>query len=465
MIVDYVRAAFARPSVVVTMVTTALVFAAPSGYAQEQDEQDDSFAAPAAAEAAEVTEVEDEVVVTGSRLRRDTYTSIAPLQVITGQVSREVGLVDTGDILQESTASSGQQIDLTFSGFVLDNGPGASTIDLRGLGANRTLVLVNGRRLAPAGVEGAPVSPDLNLIPAALVQQYDLLLDGASSVYGSDAIAGVVNILLRKDFDGLEVEGYSRIPDHSNGFENTLSVAWGKNFDRGYVSVGAEYVDREAITLADRPWTSGCDRNAEIDEFGQRRSQEMFYPTVYGMEWDDCNIGLLARRVSVPLSGSIYYTPGFSNGGWPNFSESSLFGAIGVDGDGDGATDISFRDYSLNGRAQNAHLYPDDERENVMAHGEYTFAGEANITPYFEALYSRRETFLDSGVPQLFPTVPAGNPFNICNPDAEGGVDCGLAWDALMNNPNFINQVLAVFGCNPGSGGSCDQTVGEIGPQ
>mgnify|MGYP000293658925 CR=1 FL=1 len=70
-------------------------------------------------------------------------------------------------------------------------------------------MLINGRRVAPAGVEGAPTSPDLGLVPSSLVQQYDLLLDGASSIYGSDAVAGVANIIMRKDFDGLEIEGLS----------------------------------------------------------------------------------------------------------------------------------------------------------------------------------------------------------------------------------------------------------------
>ena len=84
--------------------------------------QDDSASDDDAAEEEDERQY-DEVVVTGSRLKRDTYSSISPLQIITGQVSREVGLIDAADILQESTASSGQQIDLTFSGFVLDNGP------------------------------------------------------------------------------------------------------------------------------------------------------------------------------------------------------------------------------------------------------------------------------------------------------------------------------------------------------
>ncbi|MGH7129000.1 MAG: TonB-dependent receptor plug domain-containing protein, partial [Planctomycetaceae bacterium] len=156
---------------------------------------------PAAAE--ESPDVDDEVIVTGSRLRRDTYTSIAPLQVITGQVSREVGLIDATDILQESTASSGQQIDLTFTGFVLDNGPGATTIDLRGLGANRTLVLIDGKR-------GMPINPtmviDTNSIPRSAIARVEVITGGASAVYGADAVGGDVNFILKDDFEGASID-------------------------------------------------------------------------------------------------------------------------------------------------------------------------------------------------------------------------------------------------------------------
>jgi iron complex outermembrane receptor protein len=442
------------------IVSVSLAFS-PQVLAQE--ESDD--------EAVDEEEAPEEIVVTGSRLKRDTYSSISPLQIITGQVSREVGLINAADILQESTAASGQQIDLTFQGFVLDNGPGATTIDLRGLGSARTLVLVNGRRLSPAGVEGAPVSPDLNLVPASLVQQYDLLLDGASSVYGSDAVAGVANIILRKDFDGFEIEAYSRVPHHDNGLDNTLSAVWGHNFDRGFIGVGAEYVDRERVRVRDRPWTAGCSRDVEVTESGEIRSDNLFEPTIYGMEWDDgCGVGLLAGRVSVPAAGSIYYTPGYqqSAGGWPEFSESSLFGAIGVDGNGDGSTDVSFKDYDLirGNSFQDSDLLPSVTTQSFMAFGEYTFSGEANITPYFEVLYARRDFKSNSAEGQLFPVLPANNPFNICNPAGVRGVDCGEAWDALMNNPNFVQQVLDTFGCDPSTDGSCDQTFGgPIGPQ
>ena len=160
------------------------------------------------------------------------------------------------------------------------------------------------------------------------------------------------------------------------------------------------------------------------------------------MEWDDCTVGLLARRVSVPRAGSIYYTPGYTNGGWPNFSESSTYQGIGVDGDGDGRTDLSFRDYSLNGREQFAHLRPDISQASFMSYGEYTLEGDMNLTPFFEVLHVRRDYFSNSGASQLFPIVPAGNPFNICNPEAENGVDCGLAYDAFISQSELCPAVL-----------------------
>ncbi|WP_211567173.1 TonB-dependent receptor domain-containing protein [Microbulbifer marinus] len=404
----------------------------------------------------------EEVVVTGSRLKRDTFSSIAPLQIIDTEGAREAGSIDTSSILQSSGAASGQQIDLTFSGFVLDNGPGASTVDLRGLGAGRTLVLVNGRRLAPAGVEGAPVAADLNLIPSSLVQQYDLLLDGASSIYGSDAVAGVTNIILKKDFDGVDFEVFGTSPSQANGEETTLSLSWGQNFDRGFVGMGVEHYKMNAVTLADRDWTNGCSRNYEVGTDGKIYSQDNFYNTVYGMDTSDgCAVGSLAGRVSVPFSGSIYYTPGVTNGGWNGFSESSMFGSIGVDGNGDGITDINFRDYDINGRDLFAHLFPEQERTSFMAFGEYTFEGDMNLTPFFEASYAKRENFINSGAYQLFPNVPATNPFNICNPDGIRGTDCGLAYDALLTNPNFAAQVQSLYGGTPEDFGLL---VGAIGP-
>ena len=370
------------------------------------------------------------IVVTGSRLQRETYTSIQPLQIITNEGSREAGLVEAADILQSSTAAAGQQIDLTFSGFVLDNGPGASTLSLRGLGSARTLLLLNGRRLAPSGVEGAPSSPDLNLIPSAMVQRYEVLLDGASSVYGSDAVAGVTNVIMRKDYDGLETDIYYTTRDQGAGDTVSLNVAWGKNFDRGFFGVGVEYFDQEAQRLRDSDWTGNCRQHREIDQNGKIRTRDLYWETVYGMPWDDCTLGLLAGRVqTLTAAGSIYHTPGTSNGGWGRFSEARLWGVNAVTKD-DAINDINYQNYDLNGSdaIQNSMLYPDQDRISVMAYGEYTFeSSPSNSTAYFELNFNKRNVHQEGGGYQLFPWVNPTNPYNLCNPNAinNSGVDCG----------------------------------------
>ena len=433
----------------------AVAVAWPTAYAQDDDaseEPDEAAEVEASSdEAAAVPEelqAVEEVVVTGSRLKRDTYTSITPLQIITAEVTREAGLIDAGEILQEASTASGVQFDLTFEGFVLDDGPGSVTANLRGLGASRTLVLLNGRRLAPGGVEGAPSSPDLAVVPGLLVQQYDQLLDGASSIYGSDAVAGVINAILRKDFDGFTFEATPNFPAHGAGDVMTYGVTWGRNWDRGFVGVGVQRYDQEHVTLADRPWTAGCERHVEVDQGGRIRTTDLNYSTFLGMEPSDCYVFPLTARLIVPFAGLIYYTPGYTNGGWPNFSESSAAwraGQFGIDGDGDGKTDINFRDYSLNGRTQFAHLVPKYRSTHAMAYGEYTVEGEFNLTPYFEVLHGESDYFIDSGQLTFWPWVPARNPYNLCNPEASG-VDCGLAMDALYANPGYIAGFNGLYG-------------------
>ena len=421
------------------------------GFAQqeEEDDADTEDTAPVQAPVQDAQPVVEEVVVTGSRLRRDTYSSISPLQVITGQVSREIGQIDPASILQESTTAAGAQIDITFTGLVLDSGPGHSAIDLRGLGNTRTLVLINGRRVSPAGVEGAPQSPDLNLIPRAAVQQYEILLDGASSVYGSDAIAGVANIILRKDFDGFEFEAYSRLPEEGNGEDNTFSATWGRNFDRGFIGIAAEVTKNESVAFDDRPWTAGCNKNLEIDQRGQIRSDDLEYREDYGMKVTPCKIGF-GRRAWDPSVGfgSIYYTPGESNTSIPNLSEATLFGIV-LDLNQDGQPDVDFTDYNVNGVLGHGDLYPEIERTSAFAYGEYTFAGDMNITPYFELMYNRREHHNYDPGTVLFEEVPADNPFNPCNPNGLNGVDCGLAMGYVLSHPGYVPAFAARWGASP----------------
>jgi len=176
-----------------TSILAGLMMGAAPVYAQTVEQVPD--------EAVEEDEEIEEIVVTGSRIRRNAFTSTSPLQVLDVESARDLGAITIDDIFSlGSTTNNGQQINTDVSNaFVTDNGPGTSTISLRSLGANRTLVLINGRRFAPSGVGGTPVNADTNLIPTIALAGIDTLLDGASTVYGSDAIAGVVNVQLNQN--------------------------------------------------------------------------------------------------------------------------------------------------------------------------------------------------------------------------------------------------------------------------
>ena len=427
----------------------AMGLSAPA-YAQDADD-----AADQVIELVEEVEEEesDTIVVTGSRLKKDTFSSFKPLQIIDFKETREVGLLDTIQILQTNEAAAGIQIDSSFGGFVLDNGPGSETINLRGLGADRTLVLVNGRRLAPLGVEGAPTQPSINSVPSILVENADLLLEGASTIYGSDAIAGVVNVTLARDFEGFEVEGSTEIAEQG-GEDFTVAARWGKNFDNGFFGIAGEYDRRDRVTIDDRDFFSDCETNVEIDENGNIRrnnvenavSQELFNGlSANPIDVDNpCIVGGTTSRF-IELSG-LPFGSVFANRadvgadetvlGIPGFTDPFVF--FPFDADGDRVVDNSLRQFSINGNDNTADVISPQDRYNLFAFGEFTIEGEANITPFFEVLYSNTENEADLGSFQLFPQVGADNPFNPCGTN---GVDCGAGSGApggLFTSPSFI---------------------------
>lgn len=399
----------------------------------------------------------DEVVVTGSRIRKSTFTSISPLQIITGEISREAGLIDPATILQESTAATGQQIDQSFQGFVLDNGPGASTISLRGLGAGRTLLLINGRRVGPGGVEGAPTSPDLNLLPGGLIERYDLLLDGASSVYGSDAVGGVTNVILRSDFDGWEAEMYVKNSPYQKKpgghDDHSFTLTYGTNSDRWFFGAGLEIAANPHVRLSDRPWTSDCETNYEITTDGDIRTADLYWAENFGFELTDCKFtSQMNTYVPVSISnfgfgtGFLSYQDGYQLGantpvGWNVWSSNGIFG----DYNGDGRVDTDISELNANGADTFSTLFSDLDRMSFMAYGEYNLEGEGNHTLFFEAQYGSRETYSIAGGYQLFPYIPANNPFNLCNPAAANGIDCGEFVNAINSNPNFVNEFNNTF--------------------
>src|SRR5881275_339608 len=158
-----------------------------------------------------------EVVVTGSRILQNVAQSTQPLSVISSDQIEKTGLASVGDLLQQLT-TGGKALNQKFNssgnfGYPPDGGgigAGSSQVDLRNLDSKRTLVMVDGLRwVNESSASGVSGSADLNTIPLAIIDHIEVLEDGASSIYGSDAIAGVVNIITRKKFEGFEVSGYS----------------------------------------------------------------------------------------------------------------------------------------------------------------------------------------------------------------------------------------------------------------
>ncbi|MEJ0060132.1 MAG: TonB-dependent receptor [Terricaulis sp.] len=233
-------------------VAWALLGLAAAGSAQAQT------ADPAQPTAESQPAAEDEeIVVTGSRIRTNEFNSPAPVQIITTESARAAGVANTAEFLQSSSLAAGSpQNDATISSaFVTEGGPGSQTISLRGLGANRTLVLVNGRRGGPAGVRGQVSAFDLNVLPLSIVDRVEILKDGASSVYGSDAIAGVVNIITRQDIDGFEANAFFSEPWEDGGAEKAFDVVYGHAFSRGHFNISYDYSLQEMTRQGERDWT------------------------------------------------------------------------------------------------------------------------------------------------------------------------------------------------------------------
>jgi len=158
------------------------------------------------------TEALEEVVVTGSRLvQSPNAVSISPITSVSAEDIAKVGVLRVEDVLNTmpqviAENSSGQAI----------SSDGTATVSLRGLTSERTLVLVNSRRLAPGASINSSSSPDINQIPAALIESIDVLTGGASAVYGADAVAGVVNFRLNTKFEGVKIDGNYGFATHKN---------------------------------------------------------------------------------------------------------------------------------------------------------------------------------------------------------------------------------------------------------
>ncbi|MEB2240262.1 TonB-dependent receptor domain-containing protein [Xanthomonas campestris] len=187
----------------------------------------------------------DKIEVTGSRIKRADVETSQPVFSMSRQQIESQGLTSIGDVIQ-NISSGGSALNSN----VNNGGNGETRVNLRNLGSNRTLVLVNGRRwVGGTGLGGAV---DLNTIPTAAVERIEVLKDGASTIYGSDAIAGVVNIILRQNFDGAEANAYFGQYDKGDGSRESYDFTIGSTGERWHATLGVGYVKEEPVWAGDR---------------------------------------------------------------------------------------------------------------------------------------------------------------------------------------------------------------------
>jgi outer membrane receptor protein involved in Fe transport len=191
----------------------------------------------------------EEIVVTGSRIARPELTSSSPVTVVDAASFEQAGAATVDSVLNELP-----QIIPALGAFSNNGGNGTATVDLRGIGAQRTLVLVNGRRYIPTNGQG---TVDLNNVPASLIKQVQVLTGGASAVYGSDAIAGVVNFVLQDDFRGAKVSSRFGITKEGDGKERNVNLTIGTGSDDGKsnLTLFAEYNKRDEVMAGDRDYS------------------------------------------------------------------------------------------------------------------------------------------------------------------------------------------------------------------
>ena len=335
------------------------------------------LAMPALAQTADTSAQKlDKVEVTGSSIKRIDGETALPVQVLTKDDIQRTGASNAEQLLKTISATStlgGSSVANSGAGGGQGGGSSTSLISLRGLGSARTLVLINGRRSAPAGGSSAI---DISAIPVSAIDRIEVLKDGASAVYGSDAVAGVVNFILRKDFTGAEVTASFGAPTRSGGGEESkvsLFAGFGDlGKDRYNINFGAGYQYIKPIFGADRSFA----RNLNVGEQLDKTSSTAF----------PANVRLPSGALRSP--------------NYPNCGPYSL---------------VSPLQPVVNGlcRYDNAPyiaLQPETKQANLMLNGRFNFSSA--VEGYFESGFNRNKTLnttqhvLINGA-----ALPAGHPY------------------------------------------------------
>ena len=397
-----------------------------------------------------------DIVVTGSRIPQPNLTSSSPVTVISAQEVKLQGTTRTEDLINSLPQSFAAQ------GSNISNGStGTATVNLRGLGSARTLVLINGRRLMP----GDPRSPvaDINFVPSSLIKRVDVLTGGASSVYGADAVAGVVNFIMDTGFTGLRIDAQASVFNHDNDLDNSISRAIdARNFPRPKsMSTNGGSQD---ISVA---FGTGFDDNrGHIMGYATYRKQDAVLQS--SRDYSSCALAALPQSpLPSPGSSASIDTLGrkFSCGGSGTSARGTFLTNVGRFTVGPNRTFVGSNATTnppFNFAPYNYFQRP-DERYTLGVFAEYEIAEQAK--PYLEAMFMD-----DQSISQI---APSGNFFNTSSINCDSSLlsaqqiaaVCGAAaydpTDAAVTDGEFNSDFGNLVGQTPIFGPDPD---GDAGP-
>lgn len=353
----------------------------------------------------QVNEEPNAIVVTGSRIRSPNLTSTVPITTISGEDFFKTGQTSIGDVLNQLPALHSTFSQSNSTRFLGTSG--LNLLDLRGLGTQRTLVLVNGRRHVAGDILNTAASVDTNTIPTDLIERTDIITGGDSAVYGSDALAGVVNFVLKDHFSGFQLRGQGGISQHGDAGNDFISALAGKNFagGRGNIALNLEYAHQEDFYASNRKEYRQTNGFEQINASGTASAPQSQYFTdirngvytnggtfltylgtgnIYNPYLFQPN-GTLIPQTGMPISSTGEVTP------FPDY--------IGGNGD-------NFRDGTQFAFRPKLDRYS----ANIIGHFEISPA----LVPFIEGSYSRTDSFGSASGP--FFTGTQGEQFNINNP-------------------------------------------------
>jgi iron complex outermembrane recepter protein len=349
------------------------------------------------------TQEQERIIVTGSRIRSGGFDEARPVDIILSDSAITQGFGDIASLLRNSTIASGsnQVTAASSTAFIENGGTGAETLSLRGLGANRTLILLNGRRAGPAGTRGGVSAFDLNVLPLSTIERVEILKDGASSIYGSDAVAGVVNIITKKS-DGGNVETSFSLPSQSGGEEFRINATYGKTFKRGSFSITADYNKKAELAKGDRDYfrcgeqyifdTNSGERADVIDpRTGNYHCNDAVWGHVWVYDYQEENSNVPGTgsptRFQYDYDGTLgTHVPGITSD--PNNPDNLVTPpgwfpvAYSRETDGVDNADHPFQDLES--------LSPENVRTTLFAQANYEITD--NVDLYAELLLNRRKT-------------------------------------------------------------------------